>query len=692
MCPKPGKTRARGFDPSEFGCNVFGLKTMRNYLPEHAYNSLTSTIIRGEPIDPVIADEVAEAMRTWAVERGVTHFTHWFLPLTGTTAGKHEAFLSPDGQGGAISQFSGRELIQGEPDASNFPNGGLRATFEARGYTAWDPTSPAFIMETAEVAILYVPTIFCGHNSEALDKKTPLLRSQRALETQLKRMARLFGIDDSGHAYATLGAEQEYFLVDLKMVGLRPDLKVTGRTLFGRTSPRQQQMEDHYFGHVKPRVLAFMDEVDQTLWRLGIPAKMRHNEAAPSQFEVAPVFEEQNLAVDHNMLTMLVLQEVAARHGFLCLLHEKPFAGINGSGKHNNWSPTGPDGRNWLRPGKTPHENAVFLAMLTAIVSGVDKFAHLLRATIATAGNDHRLGSHEAPPAIISVYLGEQLTDIFSQIMHGGARSSRSGGTIRPGIPTVPTLPRDTTDRNRTSPLAFTGNKFELRAVGSFQSCAGPNVAFNALVTWGIDELCTALEARIAEGVAFDAALQSVLSTFIREHKRVLFDGDNYSEAWRQKAAKRGLPNAATTPEALEALIQPEVIELFARYDILSERELRARHGIYLDIYRKSVLIEAECALNMVRTLIVPAGLAYADNLRRAADTPPISRLRDRVDQLNDRLLIAAEQLETAIAACAPEEALTIMAEARRAADELEGLVPAATWPLPSYAEMLLLV
>ena len=692
MCPKPVKTKARGFDPSEFGCNVFGLKTMRNYLPEHAYNSLTSTIVRGEPIDPVIADEVAEAMRTWAVERGVTHFTHWFLPLTGTTAGKHEAFLSPDGQGGAISQFSGRELIQGEPDASNFPNGGLRATFEARGYTAWDPTSPAFIMETAEVAILYVPTIFCGHNSEALDKKTPLLRSQRALETQLKRMARLFGIDDSGHAYATLGAEQEYFLVGLKMVGLRPDLKVTGRTLFGRTSPRQQQMEDHYFGHVKPRVLAFMDEVDQTLWRLGIPAKMRHNEAAPSQFEVAPVFEEQNLAVDHNMLTMLVLQEVAARHGFLCLLHEKPFAGINGSGKHNNWSPTGPDGRNWLRPGKTPHENAVFLAMLTAIVSGVDKFAHLLRATIATAGNDHRLGSHEAPPAIISVYLGEQLTDIFSQIMHGGARSSRSGGTIRPGIPTVPTLPRDTTDRNRTSPLAFTGNKFELRAVGSFQSCAGPNVAFNALVTWGIDELCTALEARIAEGVAFDAALQSVLSTFIREHKRILFDGDNYSEAWRQKAAKRGLPNAATTPEALEALIQPEVIELFARYDILSERELRARHGIYLDIYRKSVLIEAECALNMVRTLIVPAGLAYADNLRRAADTPPISRLRDRVDQLNDRLLIAAEQLETAITACAPEEALTIMAEARRAADELEGLVPAAAWPLPSYAEMLLLV
>ena len=692
MCPKPVKTKARGFAPSEFGCTVFGLKTMRSYLTARAYNSLTSTIVRGEPIDPVIADEVAEAMRTWAVERGVTHFTHWFLPLTGTTAGKHEAFLSPDGQGGAISQFSGRELIQGEPDASNFPNGGLRATFEARGYTAWDPTSPAFIMETAEVAILYVPTIFCGHNSEALDKKTPLLRSQRALETQLKRMARLFGIDDSGHAYATLGAEQEYFLVDLKMVGLRPDLKVTGRTLFGRTSPRQQQMEDHYFGHVKPRVLAFMDEVDQTLWRLGIPAKMRHNEAAPSQFEVAPVFEEQNLAVDHNMLTMLVLQEVAARHGFLCLLHEKPFAGINGSGKHNNWSPTGPDGRNWLRPGKTPHENAVFLAMLTAIVSGVDKFAHLLRATIATAGNDHRLGSHEAPPAIISVYLGEQLTDIFSQIMHGGARSSRSGGTIRPGIPTVPTLPRDTTDRNRTSPLAFTGNKFELRAVGSFQSCAGPNVAFNALVTWGIDELCTALEARIAEGVAFDAALQSVLSTFIREHKRILFDGDNYSEAWRQKAAKRGLPNAATTPEALEALIQPEVIELFARYDILSERELRARHGIYLDIYRKSVLIEAECALNMVRTLIVPAGLAYAENLRRAADTPPISRLRDRVDQLNDRLLIAAEQLETAIAACAPEEALTIMAEARRAADELEGLVPAAAWPLPSYAEMLLLV
>lgn len=681
-----------GFRLPDFGCNVFSIRTMRSYLSERAHQSLVLTLKQGQPLDPAIADEVAAAMKTWAMEKGATHFTHWFMPLSGATAEKHDSFLVPDHEGGALARFSGRELIQGESDASSLPSGGLRAAFEARGYTAWDPTSPAFIKETAGVRVLCIPTIFCGYHGEALDKKTPLLRSQQALARQLKRLARLFGIGDSGHAYATLGAEQEYFLVDIEAHCRRPDLQVTGRTIFGRRPPRHQQMEDHYFGHVKPRVLAFMAEVDEELWRLGVPAKTRHNEAAPSQFEIAPAFEEQNLAVDHNMLTMLVLQEVAIRHGFICLLHEKPFAGINGSGKHNNWSVVGPDGQNWLAPGGTPHDNAKFLAMIVAIVAGVDTFAPLLRATVAGSGNDHRLGSHEAPPAIISVFLGEQLTDILRQVENGGARSSRAAGTIRHAVPVIPPLPRDTTDRNRTSPLAFTGDKFEFRAVGANQSCAGPNAALNVIAAWGIDRLCTAAEARIAKGAALEEALQEVLRDLLRRHKRVLYDGDNYSAEWRQEAARRGLPDITATPAALRALTRADTIELCERFGVLSRRELESRQEIYLGIYEKTVMIEAECALRMARTQILPAGLACAAELRAAGESAPLLRLARRVAGLDDALLTAAERLERAIARKACAAALAAMREARAAADELEALVPACRWPLPSYAEMLLLV
>ncbi len=676
---------------SSFGDNVFSIGTMRNYLSDSAYTSLAATLVRGEAIDPAIADEVADAMKTWALEKGATHFTHWFQPLTGLTAEKHDSFFCPDGEGGVLARFSGRELTQGEPDASSFPSGGLRATFEARGYTAWDPTSPAFIKETNGVAVLCIPTVFCGYHGEALDKKTPLLRSQHALAGQLKRMAKLFGIEDKGRAYATLGPEQEYFLIDRGHYLARPDLRQTGRTLFGSRPPRHQQLEDHYFGHIHPRVLAFMAEADNALWKLGVPAKTRHNEVAPGQFEIAPVFEDQNLAIDHNMLTMQALQEVAEKHGFICLMHEKPFAGINGSGKHNNWSPTGPDGKNWLKPGDTPHENAKFLATVCAIVAGVDTYADLLRATVATAGNDHRLGANEAPPAIISIFLGEQLSDIVAQLQNGGAKSSKAGGLIEVGVSTIPRLPRDVTDRNRTSPLAFTGNKFEFRAVGSNQSCAGSNVALNTIAAWGIDLVCTEIEKARAKGMDFNAALGSVLKALFKKHQRVIFDGDNYSAAWRAEAARRGLPCAMTTPDALTALKRPETVALFTKYGVFTERELLSRHDIYQETYDKTILIEASCALQMVRTLIAPAGLDYASMLAGSGKAAPVARLAKRVNTLVGRLLTTSETLEAAIAKHQIAGALKAMAAARAASDELETLVPADRWPLPTYTEMLFL-
>jgi glutamine synthetase len=676
----------------QFGENVFSIKTMRNYLSERAYQSLVSTILKGDALDASIADEVADAMKTWAVEKGATHFTHWFQPLTGATAEKHDSFFMPDREGGVLTQFSGRELTQGEPDASSFPSGGLRATFEARGYTAWDPTSPAFIKENASGAVLCIPTFFCGYHGEALDKKTPLLRSQHALSKQLKRMAKLFGVDHSKRAYATLGPEQEYFLVDRAFYLQRPDLIQTGRTLFGRRPPRHQQMEDHYFAHIRPRVLAFMNELDRELWKLGVPAKTRHNEVSPGQFELAPVFEEQNLAIDHNMLTMQVMLEVAERHGLACLLHEKPFAGVNGSGKHNNWSVCGTDGKNWLTPGSTPHDNAKFLTMIGAIMKAVDTYAELLRSSVATAGNDHRLGANEAPPAIISIFLGEQLTDIIAQIEKGGAKSSKSGGTIQLGVSTMPALPRDVTDRNRTSPLAFTGNKFEFRAVGSSQSCSGANVVLNTTVAWAIDTICTDLEARVAKGDTFNAALEKVLHGIVKAHKRILFDGDNYSDAWRQEAARRGLPNITTTPPALDVLDRQDAIDLFTKYEVLTARELKSRHEVYVETYHKTVSFEAECALRMLRTLIIPAGLEGAAQLKDATafnKAPALTKLFKRVNSLTGNLLAAADKLEAAIAAHEPARMLAALTTARAAADELETLVPGDLWPMPTYSQML---
>ncbi|MEI8242280.1 MAG: glutamine synthetase III [bacterium] len=682
---------------SQFGENVFSLKTMRNYLSENAYQKLISTTIKGEALDHSIADEVADAMKTWALEKGATHFTHIFQPLTGATAEKHEAFLMPDNEGGAVATFSGKELIQGEPDASSFPSGGLRATFEARGYTAWDPTSPAFVRENPTGGcVLCIPTVFCGWHGDALDKKTGLLRSQHALARQILRMGKLFGVKAVTRPFATLGAEQEYFLIDRKFFEKRLDLLQTGRTLFGSRPARHQQMEDHYFGHIKPRIMAFMDEANREMWKLGVPARTQHNEVSPAQFEVAPIFEEQNLAVDHNMVVMQVLVEVAERHGLVCLLHEKPFAGVNGSGKHNNWSIVGPDGKNWLSPGHTPHENAKFLTMLCVIMKAVDTHAALLRMAVASAGNDHRLGANEAPPAIISIFLGEQLTDIIEQIEKGGVRSSKAAGHIEIGVSTLPKFPRDATDRNRTSPMAFTGNKFEFRAVGSSQSCAGANVVLNTATAWAMDELCSEIEARMAESKKdLNAVLQGVLQGIIRKHKRILFDGDNYTDDWKAEAARRGLPNLIQTPEALAALEDKKTIALFEKYGVFSARETKSRYEVYMHTYHQTVSLEGHCALRMARTLVLPAAYRYLAELGSAQAALPkgvtggIPATVKEVAALTAELNAVSAKLEKAVQAHDSAATLAAMVSMRHAVDALENLVPASVWPLPSYAEML---
>jgi len=684
----------------QFGENVFSLKTMRNYLSENAYQKLVSTIVKGEALDHSIADEVADAMKTWALEKGATHFTHLFQPLTGVTAEKHEAFLMPDREGGAVATFSGKELTQGEPDASSFPSGGLRATFEARGYTAWDPTSPAFVRENPKGGtVLCIPTVFCGWHGDALDKKTGLLRSQHALVKQITRMGKLFGIKATSRPCATLGPEQEYFLIDRKFYEKRLDLLQTGRTLFGSRPARHQQMEDHYFGHIKPRIMAFMDEVNCELWKLGVPARTQHNEVSPAQFEIAPIFEEQNLAVDHNVVTMHVLQEVAERYGLVCLLHEKPFAGVNGSGKHNNWSVSGPDGKNWLTPGNTPHENAKFLTMLCVIMKAVDTHAALLRAAVATAGNDHRLGANEAPPAIISIFLGEQLTDIIQQIEKGGAKSSKAAGLIEIGVSTLPKLPRDATDRNRTSPMAFTGNKFEFRAVGSSQSCAGANVVLNTITAWAIDEICTEIETKMAAGKKdLNAVLQGVLQGIIRKHKRILFDGDNYTDAWKAEAAKRGLPNLVKTPDALAVLQDRKTVALFEKYGVFSSRETKSRYEVYLHAYHQTVTLEGYCALRIARTMVLPAAYRYLAELGAAQAALPkgatagIPATAKEVVSLAEAASDAVATLEKALHAHDSDATLAAMLALRTAVDGLENVVPANLWPLPSYAEMLFLM
>lgn len=679
----------------EFGSLVFNAKTMSKYLSHKTYDSLLATMENGSALDASIADEVASGMKTWAIEHGATHFTHWFQPLTGTTAEKHDAFYNPDFKGGIVASFSGKELIQGEPDASSFPSGGLRATFEARGYTAWDPSSPAFIKKNNDgVSVLCIPTMFYGYHGEALDKKTPLLRSQTALAKQINRVAKLFGVEGNKRPFATLGPEQEYFLVDAELYRERPDLVETGRTLFGVRPARHQQLEDHYFGKIKSRVLSFMAEVDKELWKLGVPAKTRHNEVSPAQFELAPVFEDQNLSSDHNMLTMEVLQTVAERYGLVCLLHEKPFDGVNGSGKHNNWSITGPDGKNWLSPGKTPHENAKFLTVLVSIIKGVDTYAPLLRASVASAGNDHRLGANEAPPAIISIFLGEQLTDIIEQLEKGTPSSSKKGSEIEIGVSILPPLPKDATDRNRTSPFAFTGNKFEFRAVGSEQSCSTPNTALNTIVAWALDDVVSQIEALTAKGTDFNAAVQSVLQKEIKEHKRVLFDGNGYSDDWKAEAERRGLPNLKTTEEAIEAYRDPKVVKLYKDYGVLSEVELESRYVVEKEKYETIIALEANCALTMAKTMYLPEGISYAAELADSCASltdyahSGISSLAKSAAENVESLIQEIAKLEKAVEKGCPKAELEAMSGVRKYVDALEQIVPDSEWPVPGYGEM----
>ncbi len=675
-----------------FGSLVFNSKTMSKYLSSKTCQSLLATMQNGSPLDPSIADEVAEGMKNWAIENGATHFTHWFQPLTGVTAEKHDAFYNPDFEGGVVVSFSGKELLQAEPDASSFPSGGLRATFEARGYTAWDPTSPAFIKKTEDgVSVLCIPTIFCGYNGQALDKKTPLLRSQAAIVKQLYRVADLLGLSKDKRPYATLGPEQEYFLVDADDYAQRPDLIQTGRTLFGVRPARHQQLDDHYFGQIKPRILAFMAEVDHELWKLGIPAKTRHNEVAPAQFEIAPVFEEQNLAVDHNMLTMDVLQSVAARHGLVCLLHEKPFAGVNGSGKHNNWSITGPDGKNWLSPGKNPQENIKFLFVLTAIIKAIDENATLVRAAVATPGNDHRLGANEAPPAIISIYLGDQLTDVVNQLKSGAAKTSKSESKMGVGVDSLPQIARDATDRNRTSPFAFTGNKFELRAVGSTASCATANTVLNLIVAASLDELLSSLDASVKAGEKLEEAIQKLMTKVINEHDRILFDGNGYSEDWVKEAERRGLPNLKTTPEALEAYNDPKYVALFEKYNVLSAEELKSRYEVGIENYNTVIQLEAECCAMIAKTMISPVAINYATELVDSADaieSKHLAKLSKKANDLVDGLLESIEKLDEAIDCECSATKKDAMLEVRKYADELERIVPDDQWPLPGYGQM----
>ncbi len=679
-----------------FGEDVFSLSVMKEYISKTAYKKILAVVKSGAILDASVADEVATAMKRWAISKGATHYTHWFQPLTGTTAEKHDAFLDPEGDGTAIMAFTGKNLIQGEPDASSFPSGGIRATFEARGYTAWDPTSPAFIKKSAQGATLYIPTAFCSYTGETLDKKTPLLRSMQVLSKQAKRILAVFGEDAEGMVVATLGPEQEYFLVDKQLYFARPDLMQTGRTLFGAPSPKHQQMEDHYFGAIKKRVLDYMTEVDHQLWKLGIPAKTRHNEVAPAQFEIAPVFEELNLAVDHNMLVMEVLRSVADKFGLVCLLHEKPFAGVNGSGKHNNWSMSF-NGRNLLEPGTSPHENALFLVFLCAVIKAVDTHADILRSTVAFAGNDHRLGANEAPPAIISIFLGEQLTDIIGQIEKGGAKSSKKGGTMHVGVDCLPVLPKDTTDRNRTSPFAFTGNKFEFRAVGSHQSCATPMTVLNTIVAEALDEIADVLEK--SKGAKFQAALQSLLQSVIKKHKRVIYNGDGYTDAWQKEAAKRGLPNLKSTPEAIKVLLQPKAEKLFEKYNIYSKRELHARYEIYLENYEKLIAIEGKVALDMVKTIIFPTAKCQLDGLAStlatlkaagsSAGAAEIKAQLEKIGSLVKDLCAAAARLEKAIDANDTAKTIKEMLAAREAADGLEKESANKCWPLPKYSELL---
>ena len=684
------------FELGDYGSDVFSIECMRERLPKPVFKTLYKTITEGSPLDASIADDVANAMKQWAIEKGATHYTHWFQPLTGATAEKHDAFLEPDGNGKAISVFSGKNLIVGEPDASSFPSGGLRATFEARGYTAWDPSSPAFIKRHPNGATLCIPTAFCSYTGEALDKKTPLLKSTQALAKAVKRLLKCFGENGGIMPKVTLGPEQEYFLIDKNFYFARPDLVQTGRTLFGAPPPKHQQLEDHYFGSIKHRVLSFMSDVERELWRLGIPAKTRHNEVAPAQYELAPLFEELNLACDHNMLVMEILKQKAEEHGFICLLHEKPFAGINGSGKHNNWSVSYGD-RNLLNPGSDPHQNAIFLTTLCAVIQAVDRHADLLRVATAGAGNDHRLGANEAPPAIISIFLGEQLTDVIEQIEKGCLKSSKHGSLMKIGVDTLPPLPRDATDRNRTSPFAFTGNKFEFRAPGSSQSCAGANIVINTIVAESLDEIAAELEKFPKK--SFNEKLQLLLQKIIKEHKRVIFNGDGYTAAWKKEAAKRGLPNFPSTPEALGAFVSEKSKELFGKFNVFTEAELESRYEIFMEEYAKKIKIEGELSLSLARTVIMPAASKQLAELAKSivdlknagitAGVAAKKAMAETIGELLDKVDSCCTDLEEALKTGNQAPVVKAMAALRHNVDALELNVDDELWPLPKYREML---
>ncbi len=688
--------------PGEFGKYVFNEAAIKRYLPHRAAEKLLATIRDRQPLDPTIADDVANGMKEWAIGLGATHFTHWFQPLNGGTAEKHDAFLDVNGTGEALQTFSGKNLIKGEPDASSFPSGGLRCTFEARGYTAWDPTSPAFVKRHANGATLCIPTIFCSYTGEVLDKKTPLLRSISVLERSVKRLMKLFGLDEQPVS-VTLGPEQEYFLVDREFYLHRPDLVQTGRTLFGSPPPRHQQLEDHYFGTIRPGILAFMTDLDRELWRLGIPAKTRHNEVAPAQFEIAPIFEELNLAVDHNMLTMDVLQRVALRHGMVCLLHEKPFAGVNGSGKHNNWS-IAYGKRNLLEPGDEPRQNVIFLTVLAAIIRAVDLHADILRASTVSAGNKHRLGANEAPPAIISVFLGEQLTEILEKIGKEPADAptdAHAQEMILLGGKTLPPLPKDATDRNRTSPFAFTGNKFEFRACGSSQSCAGFNMTMNTIAAESIDYIAEKLERlAAADSAAFHEGLAKILAEIVETHKRVIFNGNNYAPEWVDEARRRGLPVLQKSMQALRALVTDESLELFERYGVFTRAELLSRFEVFLEEYHRKVKIEGGIALEIAQNMILPVvteEYAKAVGAYRAANEAGLTEGTEGTRQLAadygtlvDELNQKCREMKSALNGV-HEEIIDAMARLREVVDRAEQVVNDELWPLPKYREMLFL-
>jgi len=685
-----------------FGSNVFNDVVIRERLPKNAYKEFMKTTKHGEPLELALADIIANAMKDWAIEKGATHFCHWFQPMTGLTAEKHDAFISPRS---TIMEFSGKELIQGEPDASSFPSGGLRGTFEARGYTAWDCTSPVFIKEDGKNITLYIPSAFCSYNGYALDKKTPLLRSMEALSKQAVRVLKALGNSTSNFVTATLGPEQEYFLIDRKFYEQRLDLILTGRTLFGAPSPRGQEMDDHYFGSLDERVASFMNAVNKELWKLGVSAKTQHNEVSPAQYEIAPIFATVNVGTDHNQLTMETLQKVALRHGFACLLHEKPFAGVNGSGKHNNWSMVTEDGVNLLDPGDTPHENMVFMVMLCAVIRAVDKYAKLLRSSVANVGNEHRLGANEAPPAVVSIFLGDQLTDIIEQLEKGSAKTSKHGGHLRLGVTTLPPLPKDSTDRNRTSPFAFTGNKFEFRMVGSTQSTSGPTFVLNTIVADVLSEIADELEK--SSNVKADA--QKILQRIIKNHKRIIFNGDNYTDEWVEQAEKRGLANIPSTVESLKTITDADNIKLFEKHKVLSKAELHARMEILLEAYSMSINIEALTMIKIARTQIFPAASQFSARLANAAGAIQKANVScdsqmamlERICGLIDGLSAAISDLEEVVAKAkkmtdSTKQAelyknlvIPAMNELRPIADELETLMDADLWPLPTYAQML---